>query len=289
MNALWMLLACFLFATMGACVKLAGGFFNVGQTVGMRGLVPVLLIGAWILWQRQQLRSPHWKSHLYRSVAGSLAMLMYFSAIARLPLATAVTLNNTSALFLAGVLSLRQTPPPAVLGALLLGLFGVALVLQPSLSQDQWLGGVLGLGSAFLACVAQLNLRSLGRAGEPEWRTVFIFSATNALLALPLTLLQSSSPSQASTQEWGFLLAVGLCGGLGQLALTRAFSIGKAIVTASLGYSTVIFSSLFGALLWGDKLSMLSWAGILMIIIAGVIATHPAVWARQVARHGGGD
>lgn len=289
MNAAWMLFACFLFATMGACVKLAGGFFNPGQTVGMRGLVPVLLIGAWILWQRHTLRSVHWKGHLYRSTAGTLAMLMYFSAISRLPLATAVTLNNTSALFLASVLSLRQTPPPAVLGALLLGFCGVALVLQPSLSHDQWLGGALGLGSAFLACIAQLNLRALGRAGEPEWRTVFIFSATNALLAIPLALLQPSAPMQASAHEWGFLLAVGLCGGLGQLALTRAFSLGKAIVTASLGYSTVIFSSLFGALLWGDTLSWLSWTGIFMIIVAGVIATHPAVWANRPATHGGGD
>lgn len=286
MNVLWMLLACFLFATMGACVKLAGGHFNIGQTVGIRGLVPLLLIGAWVLWQQQTLRSIHWKSHLYRSTAGTVAMLMYFSAISRLPLATAVTLNNTSALFLASILSLRQPPPRLVLGALLLGFGGVALVLQPTFSQDQWLGGVLGLGSAMLACVAQLNLRELGRAGEPEWRTVFLFSATNTLLALPLALFQPSSPAQAGAGQWAFLLAVGLCGGVGQLALSRAFSLGKAIVTASIGYSTVIFSSLFGMLLWGDEISLLSWSGIAMIIVASLISTHPATWARHHAQHG---
>jgi drug/metabolite transporter (DMT)-like permease len=285
MNALWMLFACFLFATMGACVKLAGGHFNIGQTVGMRGLVPVLLIGAWVLWQRQSLYSGHWKSHLYRSIAGTLAMLMYFSAISRLPLATAVTLNNTSALFLTCILSLRQPPPRAVLGALALGFTGVVLVLRPTFAHDQWLGGLLGLCSAFLACIAQLNLRELGRAGEPEWRTVCIFSATNTLIALPLALLQNASPAQASATEWGFLLAVGFCGGLGQLALSRAFSLGSAIVTASIGYSTVIFSSLFGVLLWGDRIPVLSWAGMAMIIVASLISTHPAVWAKHHQPH----
>ena len=289
MNALWMLFACFLFATMGACVKLAGGYFNVGQTVGVRGLVPLLLIGAWVLWQRQTLFSPHWKSHIYRSVAGSCAMLMYFYAISQLPLATAVTLNNTSALFLAGVLSFRRMPPRAVLGALSLGFAGVILVLRPTFSHDQWPAGLIGLCSAFLACIAQLNLRELGRAGEPEWRTVCIFSATNTLLALPLALLQPSSPAQASPGAWGFLLAVGLCGGLGQLALSRAFSLGRAIVTASIGYSTVVFSSLYGMLLWGDRIPTLSWAGMLMIAVAGLIATHPAVWANSPVEHGSGE
>ncbi|MBS1209757.1 MAG: hypothetical protein H6R19_2155 [Proteobacteria bacterium] len=285
MNAVWMLLACFLFATMGACVKFVGTHFNIGQTVGMRGLVPALILGSWIIWQQHSLYSKHWKSHLYRSTAGSLSMLLYFAAISSLPLATAVTLNNTSALFLAAILSFRQPPPRAVLGALALGFSGVLLVLRPTFMHEQWLGAACGLASAFLTCIAQLNLRELGRAGEPEWRTVCLFSMTNTLLALPLAILQPSSPVQASGAEWAFLIAVGLCGGLGQLALSRAFGRGRAIITASVGYSTVIFSSIYGMLLWGDRISLLSGLGIAMIIIASLISTHPAVWLGHNAEH----
>lgn len=286
MPALWMLSACFLFATMGACVKLAGSHFNVGQTVGVRGLLPVLAIGIWIVWQQRSLRSAHWKSHLYRSLAGSLAMLMYFAAIARLPLATAVTLNNCSALFVAAVVALRQPPPRAVIGALMLGFAGVVLVLRPTIAPEQWLGGVLGLGSAVLACVAQLNLRDLGRAGEPEWRTVFYLSSANALLALPLAMLQPSSASQASLPEWSFLLAVGLCGGIGQFALSRAFGRGRTITTAALGYSTVIFSSLYGALLWHERIPPLSWLGMALIIVTSLVISRPATWANAADGRG---
>ncbi|PLK47918.1 DMT family transporter [Uliginosibacterium sp. TH139] len=289
MHALWMLSACFLFATMGACVKLAGGHFNAGQTVGLRGLLPLLLIGAWVFWHRLSLASPHWKSHLYRSTAGSIAMLMYFAAIARLPLATAVTLNNCSALFVAAAVALRQPPPRAVSGALLLGFAGVVLVLRPTFTPEQWAGGLLGLGSAIFACIAQLNLRELGRAGEPEWRTVFFLSASNVVLAAPLAILQPSSPLEAGPIEWCFLLTVGLCGGLGQLALTRAFKLGRAIITASLGYTTVIFSSLYGALLWHEHIPPLSWLGMLLIIVTSLVITRPATWARAQDAHGKGS
>lgn len=273
MNAVWMLLACFLFATMGACAKQVAFQFNAGQSVLIRGLIPVLLIGTWMLWQRASLRTPHWKSHLYRSLAGGSAMLMYFGAITLLPLASAVTLNNTSALFMTAVISMRQRPPRHVLGGLALGLAGVVLLLQPAFSREQWLGGLLGLGSAMLACIAQLNLSQLGRAGEPEWRTVFILSVTMSLLAAPLAAVLPSNVSEAQGLHWALLAGVGLCGGFGQLALTKAFSCGRALVTASLAYMTVVFSSLYGVIFWHEHLSASSWLGIAAIITAGLITT----------------
>lgn len=288
MNALWMLFACFLFASMGACVKLVAGHFNIGQTVLARGLLPVLLIGGWMLWRGYSARSVHWKSHLYRSLAGGTAMLMYFSAITLLPLATAITLNNTSPLCMAAILAFREPPPRRVIFALLLGLAGVIMVLQPAFTQDLWLGALLGLASALLGSIAHLNLRELGRAGEPEWRTVFIFSLITCLLSLPMAA--SLPTGQASkAPQWLLLLGVGFCGGLGQLCLTRAFRSGKAIITASMGYSTVVFSCLYSALVWGDKLSPLSWLGIATITLAGLISTRTASRAVTEKAHGEGD
>lgn len=284
-----MLSACLLFAAMGACVKLAGGHFNLGQTVLVRGIVPVVMLLAWVVWFHLSLRSRHWRSHLYRSLFGSLGMLLYFSAIARLPLAAAVTLNNTSALFMAAAVTLRQRhmPPLPVIGALITGFLGVALVLQPTITADQWLGGVLGVSSGLLGCMAQLNVRELSRAGEPEWRTVLFFSAACSLFALPLAAcLPGGNTAQATPAQWIYLIALGIAGCLGQLAMTRAYGLGKTIVTASLSYTTVIFSSLFGVLLWGDHLSALSCLGIAMIATASIVSSHPAVWVRHDARHG---
>lgn len=290
MNAVWMLCASLMFATMGACVKLAGGHFNIGQTVFIRGLIPVFLLLAWALWRHLDLRSSHWRAHLSRSVFGALSMLLYFAAIARLPLAAAVTLNNTSALFMAIAVSLklRRMPPALVVIAMIAGFAGVALVLRPSISGDQWQGGVCGLAAGFLGCLARLNMRDLSRSGEPAWRTVLFFSVTCCVIAIPFSALMPGGDNvmHAAPRQLALLLGLGITGCLGQLGVTLAYGIGKTVVTASLGYTTVLFSSLYGVLLWGDRLSPVSWLGMALIVAAGITTTLPAVWANYNARHG---
>jgi drug/metabolite transporter (DMT)-like permease len=131
---------------------------------------------------------------------------------------------------------------------------------------------VFGLGSGIISSIAYLNVRKLGELGEPEWRTVFYFSALSALGGLPWLL--SASPVHAvDLRGWLLLLGVGGFGVLAQLCMTAAYKQGKTLVSASLAYSTVIFSSVFGMLLWDENLPWQAWAGVALIIGAGVLAT----------------
>ena len=68
------------------------------------------------------------------------------------------------------------------------------------------------------------------------------------------------------------LIAVGLTGLCGQLAVTRAFGKGAPLLTAALQYSTIIFAALLGVGFWGDYLDWLACAGILLIIFAGLLS-----------------
>jgi drug/metabolite transporter (DMT)-like permease len=65
-----------------------------------------------------------------------------------------------------------------------LGFFGVVLLLKPTLQAEQWVGALAGLGSGLIASVAYVNVRELGRAGEPEARTVLWFSGVTSLFGL---------------------------------------------------------------------------------------------------------
>jgi drug/metabolite transporter (DMT)-like permease len=200
--------------------------------------------------------------------------VLYFYAIGALPLATAVTLNYTSPIFLALLLVLRtrERPRGSLVMALLIGFAGVVLLLRPSLQQEQLLGALIGLASGLLAGVAYLNVTRLGELGEPEWRTVFYFSLIATLGGTPWVL--ASDPFHAF-DVWGvtLLLGVGVFGAIAQLAMTRAYRYGKTMVSAALAYSTVIFSSLFGVLIWHELLSWLSWFGIALIVASGVLAS----------------
>lgn len=284
MGSLWMILASFLFACMGVCVKLGADRFSAGELVFYRGFVATLILGAVIVWRRLPLATGHAGAHFRRGLAGFVSLVCYFYAITLIPLATAVTLNYTAPLFLALLLAfwVGERPAARLHCALAAGFAGVVLVLQPTLARYQLLGGLLGLVSGIIASIAYLNVRQLGELGEPEWRTVFYFSLFSALGGLPWLI--ASHPFHAiDTVGWLLLLGVGGFGTAAQLCMTAAYKRGRTLTSASLAFSTVVFSSLFGIAIWGEVLSLAAWAGIVLIVVAGVAATLIAVPGRAGA------
>lgn len=273
-QSLWMLVASLCFAAMGVCVKLGASVFSAAELVFYRSLIATLILFAYIRWRGWPLKSAHWRAQLNRGVSGFVSQVLYFFAIGALPLATAVTLNYTSPLFFAMFLALwsGQRLSRSVIGALALGFIGVAVLLQPTLRHDQLLPALVGLGSGLLAGVAYFNVRRLGELGEPEWRTVFYFSLIATLAGTPWVLV-SEPFHQFDGRGIALLLGVGVFGVAAQLAMSRAYRFGKTFVSAALAYSTVIFSTLFGAVIWSEVPSPLSWLGIAAIIASGVMAS----------------
>jgi drug/metabolite transporter (DMT)-like permease len=270
MGALWMLVAGFLFACMGVLVKLGAEYFSNIELVFYRCLIGLIVIYAIMRQRGGTLATPHWASHLWRGVSGSIALLLFFYCITVLPLATAVTLNYTSPLFLTVLMMLvvkeRFHAPLSV--AIALGFVGMILLLHPTLERNQIVPGLLGLTSGFFAGIAMLNVRELGRSGEPAWRIVFYFSLIATLISGVAMLFDTVHPVTLSSLP--ILLGLGSSATLAQLALTRAYSTGKTLVASSLSYSAVVFATIFGILLWHETLSLGSWLGMALIIASGV-------------------
>src|SRR5690606_38333754 len=137
--------------------------------------------------------------------------------------------------------------------------------------QDQFLAGLLGLGSGGLGVVAMLQVRQLGRVGEPEWRTVLIFSSCVCLTSAVGLGTQGWSLPQPIA--WLGLVGLGVSGLVGQLAMTRAFGYGSTLFTAALQYTTIIFAAMLGIVFWGDRPDVLAWAGMALIIGSGLLST----------------
>ncbi len=274
MQSLWMIVASALFACMGVCVKLGVTLLSAAELVFYRGAIALVLVGGFALVRHLSLATPYWRTHLWRSLAGSVSLMLYFYAISVLPLAMAVTLNYTSPLFLALILAVwaGERVRRGLFVALALGLAGVTLLLRPSLEAAQWLGGAAALASGAGAGLAYFHVRQLGRLGEPEWRTVFYFSLAAAVIGLPWLVSGPALHAVDGRTAW-LVLGVGGFGALAQLAMTRAYKRGRTLVSASLAYSTVVFASLFGALLWDEMLPPSAWLAIGMIVVSGLLAS----------------
>ena len=98
-----MLLAGLLFACMSALVKYSAPYFSSNELVFYRSLFSLLIVYLMLRQQRVSLRTRHWRGHLWRGLSGTLAMMLFFYCITVLPLATAITLNYTSSLFLSAL------------------------------------------------------------------------------------------------------------------------------------------------------------------------------------------
>lgn len=272
MQLLWPLLSSLGFACMGVCIKLGANQFSVAETVFYRSFVVLLLLEIYRRVSRQSLATPHLNAHLARSLVGTAGMGSYFTAIALIPLATAVTLVYTSPLFMAAILFFwyRESPPKGAVLVLLAGFAGVILLLQPSLQRDQWLGAAIGLTAGFISALAMLNVRRLGALGEPEWRTVYVFSAVASVIGL---IWAFAGNGFHRPDPLGVLLALGMgiFGMVGQIFMTIAYKRGNALLAANLSYTTVVFASLFGGLFWDEVHPPLAWAGMFLIIAAGMI------------------
>lgn len=273
MQSLWMLLASLMFAAMGACVKIAAEFgATLSHVILFRGLPSVLLILVWSRATRRSLRPVSWRLHVWRNVSGVTSMWLGFFAISHLPLSTAVSLNYTAPLFIAGWMlgwGGSQRDPVRIM-TVVLGFLGVLAILRPSIGADQWVAALMGLGAGALAAVAMMQIRELGRVGEPEWRTVFIFSCCVIVTSAGGFLVQGWQ--RIDIGAWLALAGVGLMGLVGQLAMTRAFGMGSALLTAALQYTTIIFSALLGMVFWQDIPDLVAWAGMALIIVSGLLS-----------------
>jgi drug/metabolite transporter (DMT)-like permease len=274
-----MICATFLFAAMGVCVKFASAVYGAGEIVMYLGLVGLVGIALLARARGVSLRTRVPAMHAWRSVVGVTSLTMWFYAIGHMPLATAVTLNYMSsvwmALFLIGgaVVMGAQRVDPRLVATVLVGFVGVALVLQPSIARDQMVPGMVGLGSGMMSALAYLQVATLGRAGEPELRVVFYFSIGSSLAGVGMAAVQGLHAHHTAT-GLSLLLATGVFATTAQVALTRAYTIGKPLSNASLQYLGIAFSFVFGIWLFHDPLTWLASAGMVLIVGAGLAASR---------------
>ncbi|HWP17945.1 MAG TPA: DMT family transporter [Burkholderiaceae bacterium] len=276
--SLMMVLASLLFATMGVCVKYASAHYSAAEIVFYRGLVGAAVIGWMVMRRGGTLRTAVPGMHFWRSISGVAALCMWFYAIGNLPLATAMTLNYMSSVWMAlfllgGAILLGGTRVDTRLVATVLaGFAGVALILRPTIEQDQLWHGLIGLLSGMLSATAYLQVTALGRAGEPEYRVVFYFSlggmCAGAAIALTTTGFHDHSGSGLA-----LLLAVGILATVAQLLMTRAYATGGTLVNASLQYLGIVFAFLYGVVLFDDPVTWMALAGMALIVMAGMAAT----------------
>jgi len=258
-------------ATMSACIKLAEArgadlvqILVFRQALGVPLVAAVIALGPGLA----TIRTRRFGAHLARSMVGLASMSCLFAAVLLLPLAESTTLAFTVPIFatVLGALILKEPTGWHRWGAVLAGFVGVLIVAQPGSGDFPVWGAVAGIAAAFLTAVVSILLRRIGRTEHP-FATVFWFATlSTAVLAIVFAFHHSRVPAAA----WPWLLAIGVFGNAGQLALTASLKHGPVSIVVPMDYSSLIWATLYGWLLFGMLPASATWIGAPLIVASGL-------------------
>lgn len=241
------------------------------ETLFWRQLMPAVTIFGWLALRGEiaRLRTDRFWIHARRALIGTIGMFLTLGVVRILPLAEATILGFTCPMFAVVLASLvlREKVGRWRWGAVVLGLLGVLIMVGPDQGQLPPLGIAVGLGAAFFVALVSIQLRDLGRTEEPI-RIVFYFSLLGALLLLPGAIITGE---QHGRTEWLLLAGMGTSGLVTQLLLTAALRYGSVSSVIVMDYSQLVWSTLWGALLFAQFPPAASWVGAPLIIAAGLI------------------
>ena len=215
--------------------------------------------------------------HISRMVVGLSGMSLNFLGMILLPMTEATVAGFTVPIFatLLAILFLGERPGMWRWGAILLGFIGVLVVLHPDSAMFQSKGMLIALAGALLTAGVSILIRQLG-ATEPPTTVVFWFSLTSLV---PLGLLMPWFGSlDHGPAVWGLLLAMGIVGGLAQIFLTAALRYGPVAVVLPMDYSSLIWSTLLGWLLFQTLPTATTLIGAPIIIASGLVI----LWRERV-------
>ncbi len=267
------LLAVLMLSTMSAIIKLAAARgANLGEILLFRQLFAIPFILAWIAAGPGlgTIRTKRFKLHLSRTAVGLTGMVFNLGAVVILPLAEATTLGYTVPIFatILGALVLREPTGWHRWGALCLGFIGVLIVTQPGADGHAipLFGVAIGLTAALFVAIVAIQLRHMSRTESPP-TTVFWFSA---LSIPPLALAYPFFAQMHDWQTFALLAAIGVVGGAGQLALTAALRFAPVSAVVPMDYSSLIWATTYGFLLFGVLPGPWTWVGAPIIVASAL-------------------
>ena len=280
-GVLYMLLASFFFAVMGAFAKLSSDSMSSLEVVFFRNVFGVALVGYAVL--RKPMTHVGGKPFLlfFRGFMGFVALLAFFYNIAHIPLGDAMTFSKTSPIFTAvfAWLFLQEKLSKTGWAAILIGFIGIIFITKPSglaLSKTDWLGIFSGVGAALAYTSVRelkkyydtraivLSFMMVGTAGP---MLLLILSAYIDVPALDFMLGAFVMPSGI---VWLYVTGMGLFATLAQLYMTKAYGESQAGIVGAVSYTNIVFSIGVGLIL-GDALpDFITLLGIILIIISGI-------------------
>jgi len=264
---IWMIFGSFCFGTMNALVKWTSEYTDVWMIIMVRSAVIAFAVAVFAASKGISLNINDHKTMLLRCIVGLIAMILYFTALGRIPIGQAVTLQYTGPLFVA-LLSgriLAERVSASVVSLVLTAFAGIVLIVSPDVGTVDP-NALLALGSGFFAALAYMYVRELRKTDSPA-TVIFWFAAFSVVGSVA-----QSAPRilEHDLNTIAALTGIGIGAGGGQLGITMAYHKANAAWVSAFSYLTVLVATFYGFVLFGESLSLADWLGGSLVIGSGI-------------------
>ena len=264
---IWMIFGSFCFGTMNALVKWTSDHTDVWMIIMVRSAVIAFAVAAFAASRGISLKVNDHRTMLLRCIVGLIAMILYFTALGRIPIGQAVTLQYTGPLFVA-LLSgriLAERVSASVASLVLTAFAGIVLIVSPEVGTVDP-NALLALGSGFFAALAYMYVRELRKTDSPA-TVIFWFAAFSVVGSIV-----QSAPHiyELDSNTIAALIGIGIGAGGGQVGITMAYHKANAAWVSAFSYLTVLVATFYGFSLFGETLSLADWLGGALVVGSGI-------------------
>lgn len=290
LGALAALGAVFCFSINDVAIKFLSGDYALHQVVLIRSSIGLFFLLALIVpfaGGFRALKTRRLHMHVLRGFCVVFANMSFFLGLAALPLAEGVAIFFVSPLIITvfSVIFLRERVGPFRWAAVAVGMIGVLVVLRPGTASFQ-MASLLPIAAAFGYASLHMLTRHIGKTESSAalsfyiQLTFIIVTATMGLVAGDGRFNPGTDPSlEFLLRAWSrpepedaiIFVLVGVTSAMGGFLISFAYRTSEAALVAPFEYVALPLSIVWGILVFGDWPDAITYAGIALILVSGLV------------------
>lgn len=267
----FMILSSLSFAIMQVFVKMTSGRFHIMEQVFFRNFVMMIICGFYIHFTKSSFfgKKENRGLLLMRSIFGYVGVITNFYVINNMIVADAAIIQRTSPIFvvLIACFIFKEKFTLEKIFTLIFAFIGAIFVVRPQFD-SRLLPSIVGLLSALIASLAYICVSKLGNKERTE-TIIFVFSFLSTVLSLPFVIYYFKIPQ---IDMLIYLLLIGVFSSIGQFGLTISYQFAPASDVSIFNYTGILFVVLLSYFILGEKVSIYSLIGILLIFSVSLIS-----------------
>ncbi len=263
----YMLLASFIFILMKVFVKYLPHIPAI-EIILFRAIISLGISFYFLKKQKVSVWGNNKPILIARGVTGAIALILYFGLLQEIPLATASTLNYLAPIFTAviGIFLVGEKVKSIQWIFFALSFAGI-LVIQGFDIRISSIHLLIGISASVFMGFAYNFIRKL-KTNEHPLVIIFYFP----LVVLPVSAVWSSFVwVQPQGWDWLFLILVGVSTQIAQFFMTKAYQKEELSKVSILSYISIIYSLLFGYLLFDESFNLVTYGGMGLVLLGVVL------------------